>query len=273
MRTALRIKEPVEIKTNGRTKILVNGEEMALTDITAVRYAFGKDESDCGFLRVNGETGQLEFNEAARVIAANRATITRSLHIIELNVVNVDMTTVVNGLRQICGNVAIFLYVNFDGYTEKFERQLALAAPAFGPVDRLMVRERADHTLTHKELIDLKKYVQEKMGDPKTTKVGFCDSPVGCGLGLSCLSAVLCRELAAKYGDDIDMVVPSQNHEGLSNSCDRACNCIGFTEVNTIAALDPVNVAKKSSKEPSESSGEAKTKKKASLGKNVVIRW
>lgn len=272
MRTALKMNVPMEIKTNGRSKILVNGEEVALSDITAIRYDFGKEAGDCGFLRLT-EAGTYEFNEAASIIAANRKTITKSLHLIELNVVEADMAALVSGIRQICGKVAVFLYIDFDGYTDKFQRSIELAVPAFGLVDRVMLRERTSETLKHEDIKKLKQYAEEKFGVRKSDKIGLCDSPVGCNIGMSCLSAITCRELAAKYGDNIDMVVPSQNHEGMNNNGERACNCIGFTVVTSLGVLDAVNIARKSSSSQSGENGEAGQKKKSAFGKKVVLKW
>ncbi len=273
MRTALRMTKPIEIKTNGRAKVLVNGEEVALSDITAIRYAFGDEHGDCGFLYMNPQTGALEWNAAINVIAENRKNITKSLHLIELNVVELDMEAVVNTLRQTCGKVAIFLYLDFDGHTTQFERQLNLAAPAFNLVDRIMIREKTAETMTHADIKQLKEYVEAKLGVSRSDKIGFCDSPVGCSLGLSCLSARLCRELSAKYGDSIDMVVPSQNHEGMNNDSGRACNCIGFITAEKIEALPPVNVTGKSRSELTGTSSEAGQTRKPARSKKTVIRW
>ena len=274
MRTALRMTKPIIIKTNDRAKLLVNGDkEVALADIIAVRYAFGNEQGSCGFFDYNAETNTIAYNQNAQVIAENRKTLNKSLHIIELDMGEGDTKMTIEGLRQICGNVAIFAYINFNGYTPEFEAQLARVIPAFADMDRLMIRERTTETLSYKDAQDLMKYVKEKVGDPKTNKVGLCDSPVGCGLGLSCLSAVLCRELAAKYGDSIDMVVPSQNHEGMSGNGDRACNCVGYIEVESIEVLPPKQVGKKAGEPSVKKDGEAETKKKPSLGKKVVVKW
>ena len=285
MKTSLKFRTPIVIGTNGKQKLDVNGQTVALSDIPAVRYAFGDESGElgyehCGWLQI-GEDGNLHLkDDAVEAVKKNREDLDKSLHIVELDVVDTDMTVLVNGIRQVCGKVAVFAYINYDHNQERFMAQLKRAIEAFQVIDRLMIRDKEGLITLAADANTLLAGIKKNAGAPKSNKVGLCDNPVSCSLGTCCLSAALCRELSALYGDSIDMVVPSQNHEGMSGTCDRACNCIGYVEVEHVkplesnkATLSNSGKQKQHKNDDGEQSDSSTPKKKPLLGKKVLYKW
>lgn len=271
MKKALMMRSPIKIITEGRAKVLVNGEEIKVEDITAVRYDFGS-----AWLNVNEATGERFYNEEAlSVVAHNRKEISRSLHIAQVDVISTDMKAVVEHIREKCGNIAVFVYVSMGN---TMQEQLLATKQAFeeGLVDRIIIREPREAELDAVGIKALLKMTCETLGVKKDDNIGLCDSPVGCSIGRSCLSAALCRHLSAKYGDDIDMVVPSQNHEGMSEDTARACNCIGYTLVDNMMPC-PVKVGKTGASAPKakteKTSDNQSSKKKSASGKKIIGKW
>ena len=270
----------MKVETLGRVKIIVNGEETRLDEIPAVRYAFGNEA-----WLIGKENGEQDFNVVlAETIKHNRTELKRSLHIIELDATFGSATdAVINYIRQFCGNIAIFMYVDFTGeYDLSFVSEVESIKGVFqsGLVDRIMIRESRTANLDAMGVRNAIKYVASTVGDKKAEKIAMCDSPIGCSIGMSCLPAAVCRDLAAKYGDDIDMVLPSQNHEGMLRSSDRACNCIGFVEVAEIKPCPVKETKAKAGSSTKKTSGEKdmaekenKIPKKKSLGKKVMLKW
>ena len=183
---------------------------------------------------------------------------------------------VINYSRSQCGKVAVFCYVTYGAAT--WLEQIASMRNAYysGNVDRIMIREPHEADLDAMGIKNTLSTVCSVLDIKKPDRIGLCDSPVGCSLGYSCLPAALCRHLSAQYGDDIDMILPSQNHEGMSDDTTRACNCIGHMLVRNVEPC-PVKVGKSGTstpkeKQPKNDAEQKKNKPKAS-GKKVIEKW
>lgn len=263
---------PMRIETNGRAKLLVNGDEMKVEDITAVRYDLMNS-----YICFNEGTNQTYYNdEMFSIVAHNRSELPRSLHIVQIDVCSTEMDKVVAYIREKCGKVAVFCYVTYG--SPSWVEQIGACKEAYeaGLIDRLMIREPREANLDAITIKNIFNVVCNTLGIKKADKVGFCDSPVGCSIGYSCLPAALCRHLSAQYGDDIDMILPSQNHEGMSEDTTRACNCIGHVLVRNIEPC-PVKVGKSSTSNTKEkqpkSEGEQKKNKAKTSGKKIIEKW
>lgn len=269
MRTALKIKGVKQIKTGGGAKILVNGKETRVDDITAVRYSLGIED-----LFIINEDNSFSVNtNNLKVIGNNRKDLDKSLHVVEIPVCNCDMHELVNTIREICGGVAVFVYVDYDmQFTEeRFITRLELMRNIITgeEVDRVIFKESDELGATPYDIKELLKYVKDFYGLKSDSIFGLCNSPVGCSIGKSCLSAILCRQLSAKYGESLDMVVPSKNHEGMSSNTYNVCNCIGFIEVDSITECK--STSGKSEKKEHSGENKAVSNKKLTVPKKGVI--
>lgn len=269
MKKSLKFKEPVKVELGSGKKFIVNGEELGVDDVTAVRYVFG------------ALVGESELN----VIKHNIGVLYKSLHLVEVHLSECESNSEGNWvanhikwLRDSLPEVAIFVYCGCFRDNEgnmKCDTLLNEVRMVADKIDRLMLLDKADDFGVEEAMRFVKEI--EAFSGVGRGKVGLCDSTVGCTVGLGCLSAQLCRELSAKYGSTLDMVVPSKNHEGALGEPGRACNCIGYVEVESLCAKSsPEKAPKKSSKAPSTEST-AKTKKepapKKPKGIRLVERW
>ena len=272
MKTVLKFKKPSLIKTNGRAKVKVNGQEMNVSDIPAVRYAFDNDGFSWWLTQDPADQSKIIINDdVCKLVKIAKAELPKSLHIVELGLwENIDLAWEIQQIREKVGKVAIFVYVDYDGDLNKLVGNLDTIESVYGDIDRLLIRERTEDCLGAEEVNEIIDLAAGQVGDAKAEKIGMCDSPVGCSIGYSCLSAALCRHLSAKYGDSLDMVVPSQNHEGMSSSAENVCGCICWTLVETFEALEAKAVSKESS---SDEKSEQSAKKKPAGSKKMVMRW
>lgn len=283
MKTTLKFYSPIKVAGEKDVKISLNGEAGKADDITACRYVFGAKN----WLTTNTD-GAVVFNSnTIECVNYNRSMFDKALHIIEVNITELmettqfDLSGYVDMLRQLCPGVAIFVYIDCKGMEHIVQAATGLrTAFTDGKVDRLIVREITQENSQCLRIEDLKAIMDaicNAVGDKKCTeKIGFCNSPIGCSIGKSCLSAALCRELAAIYGDSIDMIIPTQNHEGLNNSKDLACNCLKYTIVKSLEFVAKT-AARTSTKAPKDKSskGTSTAPKKSGTagGKKVVLPW
>lgn len=272
MKAVLKVKRPIKIYSNSG-KLIVNGEKIALSDIVAFRYDFEESSWVIG----EGEYATIN-NDTFESIEFNRKYIDKSLHIVELHThYKFNVAEMAFRLREKIPNIAIFVHAYYNGNEDDLEKELMYVASAHrvANLDRFMLHDNTD-CLTIKFASELLKYASAKTCIQQKD-IGICDSPIGCSLGIGCLSAIKCRELSAKYGDSLDMVIPSKNNESASQNNQRACSCVYSIVVDSLKAYtQPVKDNDETKKKVADlnTKTDSKTvKKTATKKKNCVMRW
>lgn len=253
MITTLKIKKAVNVSVSSSGKFTIAGMEstFSIKDIPAIRYNFDT-------------YGTEEFN----TIENCYKTFTHSLHLVEVNLMKHNISDIYEKLTAMNIKFAYLVHIDItDAHEEThsfsdIELNL-LKGLSLVPVDRLMLTDKST-SLDRLGYNDLRMIASKESGI-KLDKIGICSSPLtqhdDC-----CLSAVVERELAARYAS-IDAVLPSANHQN-DNDC---CKCLRYIVVSTDIMASGKTQTKSEKTKPKASVEKAPKKKK--FPKGAVRGW
>lgn len=269
MIASLVLSKPLTIGVNTNNKFAVDGKTFSISDVPAIRYRFSSDEV---------ESVCVEGSESYRCIKKHMEIFNKSVHIIEIPLSS-EAARIVADINNKFERLAVFVYVDIRnenvGVEDLSEEDYSYLSGLFGlRIDRVVMKDNSDmlYTVVYNKLVAR---IAKLTGISKNN-IGVCESPLSTGENC-CLTARRTRELAAKYGEVADMVLPSANHEGKNYS---TCGCIRHIVVRSSTTEPAIKSAgsgsgvKKSKAEDSDTDGSNnehnKAKKKVS---KVIMPW
>lgn len=256
MLMSIKLLNKVNINIDKFGKFILNNNKMSVKEVPFVRYAFESyDDSTIAYMKSVIELFKF------------------SGHLIEVGIAPGYIETI-EKIRENIPNAAVFVYVDItdinvmDNDIDIELKELLRELKGYNIVDRLMLKDRSK-SLHMVSANKIKESIYRECGI-KVSDIGICSSPLSFG-EQCCLTAERARELATKYSESMECVLPTANHEGTNT-----CGCIRYVCITEdIKAPDlnrkvPTQSAKKEKKEINSTEKKEKAKK---LPKNVMMRW
>lgn len=249
MITSLMLDKMVPVTMNGSKDITVNGHDLRVDkDIPFIRYRF----DDIG-------AEELEYVEMMQSV------FTKSVHLLEITL-DENTEEVIDRINNSGLSAARFLYWHItDNMCENPEKAVLEHMPLF-----VKVINSIDGIIFYDDtsILDMVTY-RKFVGSLQATAIGrhdefygLCNSPFSCS-EFACLTAVKARSLQAKYCTDVDVPLPTSNHQD-----NPTCGCIRHLIVNDpiVGVVKAAKVKKETVKKEAAPKKEKEVKKKEKKG-------
>lgn len=256
MVTSIVVKGRFNIGVNSKDKIYIEEKHVALKDIPFVRYRFNCYGND-----------DIEY------IKNSIKKFKHSIHMVEVTIQD-GCIEQLNTMDEVDDfeNVVRYVYIPVDNNCvlegsigERSKELLEEIADNEIGYDRIMIKDNSD-TLQYIVANKLKAEIAEITGDD-VDDIGVCSSPLSFD-NQACLTALKARELAAEYGVDEDMALPTANHQ-----CMECCGCIRYYVIDEDIPVKEGGNSKKAV-EKTKTTGNSSAGKKVSKNKPVqAFKW
>ena len=239
----IEVSKPIKVGTTEKGKFSVQstitGElkqvQTSIHEVPCVQYN-GLVNGSSHFSAVGKEA------DGAKVIAdyirSMRAKFKHSLHILKVSVADADWAyKLMDAAPEIFLECAVILYINvgvgaiesgaFDDSTfellDKFNVECNKRGASMSDiVDRVVLIDNTRKMFT----TDFNKLSRQLADYTGTGSIGVCNSPLSIGEN-ACVTALRCREWAAKYVKSDFVVLPTANHVRKGG-----CNCIRYEQIH-----------------------------------------
>lgn len=251
MIASLMINQMVNVSMNGSKDIEVNGHELRIDrDIPFIRYKIGYVD-----------------NRVIEYIRMMQGIFTKSVHLVELDL-NEHSAEYLDMLDTSGLSVARFLYWHVDdimcnNIEASVREYMPMIVATINKIDGLMIYDDTsvlDMVTYRKFVMSLQNTAIRRHDD----FYGLCNSPFSCS-EYACLTAVKARKLQAKYCTDVDVPLPTSNHQD-----NPTCGCIRHfiveSDIIGLVKSSKKEVKKESKKEVKETKEKKETKKKEKKG-------